>query len=64
MFDGLRELLAEAKFGMQTFNQSLAQAFAKRLITLEEAMGRSSDTEELKNLLSSATARQGAPPQR
>ncbi len=34
--------VGQTKFGMQTFNQSLAQAFAKRLITLEEAMGRSS----------------------
>jgi twitching motility protein PilT len=28
-------------------------AFSKRLITLEEAMGRSSDPEELKNILAS-----------
>jgi twitching motility protein PilT len=45
--------VGQAKFGMQTFNQSLAAAFAKRLITLEEAMGRSSDPDELKNLLTS-----------
>jgi twitching motility protein PilT len=46
--------VGQSKFGMQTFNQSLAQAYAKRLITLEEAMGRSSDTDELKNMLSGA----------
>ena len=45
--------VGQSKFGMQTFNQSLAQAFAKRLITLEEAMARSSDPEELKNILAS-----------
>jgi twitching motility protein PilT len=45
--------VGQSKFGMQTFNQSLAQAFSKRLITLEEAMGRSSDPEELKNILAS-----------
>ena len=43
--------VGQSKFGMQTFNQSLAQAFAKRLITIEEAMARSSDPEELKNIL-------------
>ncbi len=45
--------VGQAKFGMQTFNQSLALAFSKRLITLEEAMGRSSDPDELKNILAS-----------
>jgi twitching motility protein PilT len=45
--------VGQSKFGMQTFNQSLAQAFAKRLITIEEAMARSSDPEELKNILAS-----------
>ena len=48
--------VGQAKFGMQTFNQSLAQALAKRLITAEEALGRSSDPEELKNLLTASQA--------
>jgi twitching motility protein PilT len=39
---------------MQTFNQSLVQALARRLVTTEEALGRSSDAEELKNLLTSS----------
>lgn len=39
------------KFGMQTFNQSLASLFHKRLITLEVAMARSSNTDELKDLI-------------
>jgi twitching motility protein PilT len=53
--------VGQSKFGMQTFNQSLAVAYQKRLITLEEAMGRSSDPDELKNILSSGTVRAPAP---
>ena len=45
--------VGQAKFGMQTFNQSLAMAHAKRLITLEEALARSSDPDELKNIIAS-----------
>ncbi|MCX7956780.1 MAG: type IV pilus twitching motility protein PilT [Endomicrobia bacterium] len=40
-----------AKFGMQTMNQSLADLYFRRLITLEEALLSSSDTEELKKIL-------------
>jgi len=54
--------VGQTKFGMQTFNQSLAIAFAKRLITIEEAMGRSSDPDELKTILSSGAVRQPAAP--
>jgi twitching motility protein PilT len=43
--------VGQAKFGMQTFNQCLAMLFSRRLITMEEALGRSSDPEELKNIL-------------
>ncbi len=57
--------VGQSKFGMQTFNQSLAAAFAKRLITLDEAIGRSSDPDELKNLLASGGGvRPPAPGQR
>jgi twitching motility protein PilT len=45
--------VGQTKFGMQTFNQGLAAAVAKRLVTVEEAMGRTSDADELKNLLTS-----------
>jgi twitching motility protein PilT len=45
--------VGQAKYGMQTFNQSLASLVVKRLITQEEAFGRSSDPEELRNILSS-----------
>ncbi len=33
---------------MQTLNQSLYSLYARRMITLEEAMGRSNDGEELR----------------
>jgi twitching motility protein PilT len=39
------------KFGMQTFNQSLATLVHKRQITLEVAMQRSSNADELKELI-------------
>lgn len=39
------------KFGMQTFNQALASLYHKRVITLETAMARSSNADELKELI-------------
>jgi twitching motility protein PilT len=51
--------IGQAKFGMQTFNQSLCGMFLKRMITLEEALGRSSDAEELKTMI--AQAQSGGP---
>ena len=39
------------KFGMQTFNQALATLVHKRQITLETAMNRSSNADELKDLI-------------
>lgn len=39
------------KFGMQTFNQSLATLYHKRQITMEVAMQRSSNQDELKELI-------------
>jgi twitching motility protein PilT len=47
---------------MQTMNQSLAALFQRRLITLEDALGRSSDAEELRNLMASGAA--GSPSSR
>jgi twitching motility protein PilT len=48
--------IGQSKFGMQTFNQSLVDLFMRRVITLEEAMSRSSDVDELKTLMQSAQA--------
>lgn len=39
------------KYGMQTFNQSLATLYHKRQISLDVAMQRSSNTDELKELI-------------
>lgn len=40
------------RYGMQTMNQSLYELYVKRLITLEEAMGRSGIPEELQSMVS------------
>jgi twitching motility protein PilT len=54
--------VGQAKFGMQTMNQSLMSLYARRLITIEDALGRSSDPDELKQMLANAGAlRPGAP---
>ncbi len=42
----------QAKFGMQTFNQSLASLYFKRHITLQMAMSRSSMPDELQEIIS------------
>jgi twitching motility protein PilT len=53
--------VGQAKFGMQTMNQSLIAAYLRRDITLDEAIGRSPDPDEFRNLISSAhNAPQGA----
>jgi twitching motility protein PilT len=39
------------KFGMQTFNQALYSLYQQRIITLENAMGRSSNPEELQDMI-------------
>lgn len=39
------------KFGMQTFNQALSTLYAKKVITLETAIQRSSNVDELKDLI-------------
>lgn len=45
----------QGQSGMQTLNQSLAALYARRLITLDEAMGRSSDVEELRMIIEQGT---------
>ena len=45
--------MGQAKFGMQTFNQSLAALLSKRLITFDDALGRSSDPDELRSMIAS-----------
>src|SRR5512137_959171 len=55
--------VGQDKFGMQTMNQSLFALFQKRLISLEEALGRSSDPDELKQMISNPMGGR-RPPQR
>jgi twitching motility protein PilT len=40
-------------------NQSLASLYQRRLISLDDALGRSSDTEELRNMLGIAPGEAG-----
>jgi twitching motility protein PilT len=54
--------IGQAKHQMQTMNQSLCQLYIRRLITLEEAVGRSSDPEELQTMIGNASQQAGAGP--
>jgi len=47
--------IGQAKHQMQTMNQSLCNLYLRRLITLEEAIGRSSDPDELQTMIANAT---------
>jgi twitching motility protein PilT len=51
--------VGQTKFGMQTMNQSLIALYTKGLITLDVAMGRSPDQEELRVMLSRGGASGG-----
>ena len=43
--------IGQDKFGMQTMNQALAGLYLKRLISMDDAIARSSDPDELRNLI-------------
>ena len=43
--------VGQNKFGMQTMNQSLASLVQRRLVAMDDAVGRSPDMEELKGLI-------------
>ncbi|HLT31301.1 MAG TPA: type IV pilus twitching motility protein PilT [Myxococcaceae bacterium] len=43
--------IGQSRYGMQTFNQSLAALVQKRIVTQDEAFARSSDPDELRNIL-------------
>jgi twitching motility protein PilT len=49
------------KFGMQTFNQALLSLYLQRQITLELAMARSHNADELQDLINRATSGMGGP---
>ncbi|MCH6563185.1 MAG: type IV pilus twitching motility protein PilT [Myxococcales bacterium] len=44
--------IGQEKFGMQTMNQSLADLYLRRQITMEAALSRSLDHDEFRNLIS------------
>jgi len=44
--------VGQGKFGMQTMNQSLASLVQRRLVSLDDALGRSPDDQELHQLIS------------
>ena len=46
----------QEKYGMQTFNQSLATAYSQKQITLEMAMSRSSNQDELQEMINRGTS--------
>ena len=46
--------VGQDKFGMQTMNQCLVQLLSKNMITVDDALGRSPEPDELKQILSSA----------
>jgi twitching motility protein PilT len=50
--------IGQDKFGMQTMNQSLAGLYLKRMITMDDALSRSSDHDELRRLCSEGTREQ------
>ena len=58
--------VGQDKFGMQTMNQCLMNLLSKRIITVDDALGRSSEPDELKQMLAPGAALQGQPrrPQR
>jgi twitching motility protein PilT len=43
--------VGQAKHGMQTLNQSLYSLYSRRLISLEEALGRSNEVDELRSMI-------------
>ena len=49
------------KFGAQTFNQSLCALYQQRLVTLESALGRSSNADELQDMINRAQAAGAGP---
>jgi twitching motility protein PilT len=50
----------QEKFGMQTFNQSLYNAYMQRLVTLETALARSSNQDELQDMINRGAVTGGA----
>ncbi len=54
--------VGQEKFAMQTMNQSLAGLYQRRLISLETALSRSADMDELRSLMNQGSAAAVRPP--
>jgi twitching motility protein PilT len=56
--------IGQAKYGMQTMNQSLVDLYTRKVITLDECLGHSSEIDELKTMIMNAGGSLGgnAPP--
>jgi len=54
--------VGQLKFGMQTFNQSLATLYAKKHITLETALSMSSKPDELEEMIGRGVSLAGGAP--
>jgi twitching motility protein PilT len=54
--------VGQEKFGMQTMNQSLAGLYQRRLISLETALSRSGDMDELRSLMNQGSGAAVRPP--
>lgn len=51
--------VGQTKHGMQTMNQSLLNLYLRKLISLDDALGRSMDPEELRQMMSSPSQQRG-----
>jgi len=43
--------IGQSKFGMQTMNQALVDLYLRKVISLDEAMGYTSEMDELKTMI-------------
>ncbi|CAN5862156.1 type IV pilus twitching motility protein PilT [soil metagenome] len=53
--------IGQSKFGMQTMNQSLVDLYMRKVISLDEAMGHTSEIDELRTMILNAGGNAGAP---
>ncbi len=56
--------IGQERYGMQTMNQALLNLYRRRLISLDDAMGRSPDPEEFRQMLKNLEAGGGARPRK
>jgi twitching motility protein PilT len=54
--------VGQEKFGMQTMNQALANLYFRRQITMNDAMSRSSDIDELRQIIAKGPVKRPASP--